>query len=52
MVFGILLATGLFYLLFADGEVQPWNNPQNLQTKSTESETTEVDLNKTLARNF
>lgn len=28
MVFGILLGTGLVYLLFADGEVQRWNDPK------------------------
>ncbi|CRK93649.1 CLUMA_CG007178, isoform A [Clunio marinus] len=30
MVFGILIATGLFYLIFADGKIQKWNDP-NIQ---------------------
>lgn len=26
-MFGVLNGTGIFYLIFADGKIQPWNNP-------------------------
>jgi hypothetical protein len=38
MVFGILIGTGFFYLIFADGKTQPWNNPNALKNKSEDSE--------------
>jgi hypothetical protein len=41
MVFGVLLSTGLFYLIFADGKIQKWNNPK-LLNKRTDSEADDV----------
>lgn len=34
MVFGVLLGTGLFYLLFADGKEQKWNNPKRKSSQN------------------
>lgn len=28
LVFNILIGTGICYLIFADGKIQPWNSPQ------------------------
>lgn len=44
MVFGILIATGAFYLLFADGEVQAWNNPK-CSKRDTDDNKSKVDTN-------
>lgn len=38
IVFGILIGTGAFYLIFADGEVQHWNNPKKLTDGSKDNE--------------
>lgn len=40
-VFGILFGTGFFYLLFADGEVQPWNDPKASQNRSIDDDDAE-----------
>jgi hypothetical protein len=37
MVFGILIATGLFYLIFADGSVQKWNDPNAADAPNAEN---------------
>lgn len=28
ITFGVLIGTGIVYLLLADGKVQPWNDPK------------------------
>lgn len=52
MVFGILLGTGLFYSIFADGKVQPWNNPNESSTKTAENGLVEVDLSQEAKETF
>jgi hypothetical protein len=58
MVFGILLATGLFYLIFADGTVQSWNDPNNRRHNGTVAENgnghshTKLDDHQELKDNF
>lgn len=54
IVFGILLGTGLFYLIFADGKVQPWNDPKALRNQNgrRESESTDVELSREAKENF
>jgi hypothetical protein len=39
MVFGILIGTGIFYLIFADGKVQKWNNPKEQHNNLNYTET-------------
>lgn len=34
MVFGILLSTGIFYLTFADGKIQSWNDPKSAKKRN------------------
>lgn len=51
MVFGILLGTGLFYLVFADGKVQPWNNPKTERNNSDEN-SDDVELSREVKENF
>lgn len=41
MVFGILLGTGVFYLVFADGEIQHWNSPIKSRRRSIDNESRE-----------
>lgn len=49
MVFGILLATGLFYLVFADGKIQPWNDPSR---KSNIDNGEKVDVSREAKESF
>lgn len=28
LAFGILISTGIFYFIFADGKIQAWNDPK------------------------
>lgn len=41
MVFGILFGTGFFYLLFADGRVQPWNDANAVQSRAADDDDAE-----------
>jgi hypothetical protein len=33
----IVVAEAVFYIFFASGEVQPWNNPQEVEEKKKEA---------------
>ena len=35
ITFGVLIGTGIIYLLFADGKIQPWNNPQSAHSNGS-----------------
>lgn len=52
MVFGILIGTGFFYLIFADGKIQRWNDPNNDETKMRNSEDDDVELSREVKENF
>lgn len=52
MVFIILIATGVFYLFFADGEVQAWNDPKNSKRESTDDSRSKDDSNQPSATNL
>jgi hypothetical protein len=52
MVFGILLGTGLFYLVFADGRVQPWNNPSESSRNNINNSLVEIELSHEAKENF
>lgn len=52
MVFGILLVTGVFYLFFADGEIQHWNNPNKSKRQSIGNEDSEEKSNETFSSNL
>ena len=52
MVFGILLGTGLFYLVFADGKVQPWNDPNKLTQNIEPNRVHEVEMNQEVKEIF
>ncbi|KAJ6633662.1 putative inorganic phosphate cotransporter [Pseudolycoriella hygida] len=49
IVFGILLGTGLFYLVFADGEIQHWNNPTRSKELHMEDQSDDEKSNKKFA---
>ncbi|XP_037051081.1 putative inorganic phosphate cotransporter [Bradysia coprophila] len=49
MVFGILLGTGLIYLLFADGEVQHWNDPKKSKQRTDDKESPEDSFDKNVS---
>lgn len=52
MVFGILIATGLFYMIFADGKIQRWNDPNAVANKIYNTEADEVELSFEVKENF
>ena len=52
MVFGILLGTGLFYLIFADGQVQPWNDPNKSIQKIESNRLNEVEMSQEMKETF
>lgn len=51
MVFGILIGTGFFYLIFADGKVQPWNEPKAMRDNSNNSDD-DVEISLEMKENF
>ena len=53
MVFGILIGTGLFYLIFADGKVQAWNVPKALKRQEEDDEDSiEIENSREAKENF
>jgi hypothetical protein len=52
MVFGILIGTGLFYLVFADGKVQPWNDPNASKSNQEASDVDEVEMSREAKETF
>lgn len=51
-VFAILLSTGAFYLIFADGKVQSWNDPKSLRRNNEENDPHEVEQSREMKENF
>lgn len=35
---GMLVSSGIIYILFAKSEVQPWNNPEKMKRKQQDAE--------------
>lgn len=44
----VLLSTNILYVLTASGEVQPWNSPETLNKKESETKTEDDAIQKTL----
>lgn len=54
-VFGILIGTGLIYLLFADGKIQSWNDPKSSSRTSKETSPeieSAQEMKETFVKNF
>lgn len=52
MIFGILIGTGIFYLIFADGKVQPWNDPKTLTINSNNTDDHDVEISHEMKENY
>lgn len=52
MVFGILVGTGVFYLIFADGKIQSWNDPKAATNTSNNADDNDIEFGPEMKENY
>ena len=52
MVFGVLIGTGIFYLIFADGKIQSWNDPKTVNNESNNQDDQDIEVSREMKEDY